>query len=117
MTVRQPLPEAERARQTEDLIGRGETDIARWKDAQNLHSQWDARAAMAAETIPADMSVLDIGCGAMALARHLKPGCRYFPADVVARREGCQVIDLNKREFPQGTYDWITFLGVLGICP
>ena len=49
----------------------------------------------------------------MALEQALKPGCRYQPADVVARREGCFVVDLNRGEFPPGTYDWITFLGVL----
>jgi hypothetical protein len=107
------MPEAERARQTESLIGRGETDLARWKDAQNLHQQWDARAAMAADHIPAGSTVLDVGCGAMALGRCLKAGCRYFPADVVERAPGCRVVDLNKREFPGGSYDWVTFLGVL----
>jgi hypothetical protein len=32
---------------------------------------------------------------------------------VVERRPGCFVVDLNRGEFPPGTYDWVTFLGVL----
>jgi hypothetical protein len=68
---------------------------------------------MAAEWIPADVSVLDVGCGAMALGGLLKPGCRYAPADVVERRPGAFVVDLNRHEFPPGTYDWVSFLGVL----
>ncbi len=57
--------------------------------------------------------MLDIGAGAMTLGTLLKPGCTYQPADVVERRPGCYVVDLNRKEFPPGTYDWITFLGVL----
>lgn len=113
MIARPPTPDPERARRTEQLIGRGETDVQRWSNAQNLHSQWDERASLAANRIPEDASVLDVGCGAMALARYLKPGCRYFPADLIDRGNGCQIVDLNKCEFPAGTYDWIAFLGVL----
>lgn len=114
MTFRAPpLPTSERVRETEDLIARKETDIARWSQFDSLASQWDARAAMAAEWIPAGMRVLDLGCGAMTLASVLKPGCSYFPADVVARRPDCFVVDLNRRQFPPGEYDWVSFLGVL----
>lgn len=108
-----PLPTAARARETEELIAQGTTDVARWSAPGNLATQWDARAAMAAGCIPANSRVLDIGCGAMALGALLKPGCVYVPADVVARRPGAFVVDLNRREFPSGDYDWVTFLGVL----
>lgn len=100
-------------RETEDLIARQATDTARWAAPGNLATQWDARAAAAAEWIPAGTRVLDVGCGAMALGSLLKPGCSYFPADVVERRPGAFVVDLNRREFPPGTYDWVSFLGVL----
>jgi hypothetical protein len=108
-----PQPTSDRARETEALMVRKVTDIARWSRFENLATQWDARAAMAAEWIPAGARVLDLGCGAMTLGGLLKDGCSYFPADVVERRPGAFVVDLNRGEFPPGEYDWITFLGVL----
>jgi hypothetical protein len=108
-----PLPDAERAQRTERLIAEGASDVARWSQPVNLATQWDSRAQRAAAFIPAGARVLDLGCGMMALRQALKPGCTYTPADIVAREPGCLVIDLNKREFPAGQYDWVTFLGVL----
>ena len=108
-----PKPTEDRARLTEQLIRDQGTDTPRWAQMDNLATQWDARAATAAKYIPAGSSVLDIGAGAMALGTALAPGCTYQPADVVERRPGCFVVDLNRREFPPGTYDWVTFLGVL----
>jgi hypothetical protein len=107
------LPTTERVCETEDLIARKATDLKRWAVLDNLATQWDARAAMAAQWIPAGSRVLDVGCGAMALGGLLKPGSSYFPADVVERRPGAFVIDLNAGEFPPGCYDWVSFLGVL----
>ena len=108
-----PLPTSQRLRETEDLIARKATDITRWSEFGSLAAQWDIRAAVAAEWIPAGTRVLDVGCGAMTLGSLLKPGCVYFPADVVERRIGCFVVDLNCRQFPAGSYDWVSFLGVL----
>jgi hypothetical protein len=114
MTARTPpQPTEERARLTEKLMGEKATDVARWENFDNLATQWDARAAMAARLIPAGKRVLDVGAGAMTLGHLLAPGCRYTPADVVERCPGCQVVDLNRGEFPDGTYDWVTFLGVI----
>ncbi len=108
-----PTPTQQRALLTEQLIREGGTDTERWAQQESLATQWDARAAMAAELIPGGSRVLDIGAGAMALGELLKPGCSYQPADVVERRPGCFVADLNRREFPPGDYDWVTLLGVL----
>lgn len=108
-----PQPERERAAATEQLIAEGATDTARWAQMNSLATQWDARAARAAEHIGENAHVLDIGCGAMALKSALKPGCTYQGADVVERAPGCLVVDLNQKQFPPGAYDWITFLGVL----
>jgi hypothetical protein len=108
-----PLPTTQRIHQTAELISRKATDIERWSKIENLATQWDSRAAMAAEWIPDNIRVLDIGCGAMALEKALKNGCQYFPCDVVARRPDCIVADLNRGEFPLEQYDWVTFLGVL----
>jgi len=108
-----PKPSEQRARATEKLIREGGTDTARWAELESLATQWDARAATAAGWIEAGASVLDVGAGAMALESLLKPGCSYYPADVVERRPGCLVVDLNRGEFPRGRYDWVIFLGVL----
>jgi len=108
-----PTPTQERAQQTEQLIRERGTDTARWAQAESLATQWDSRAELAADWIPAGAKVLDVGCGAMALEKLLRPGCTYVPADVVERRQGCYVVDLNKQEFPPGLADWVTFLGVL----
>ena len=114
MTYRAPpQPTTERVRETEALIARKATDVKRWAAFENLATHWDARAAMAADWIPAGSRVLDVGCGAMALGGLLKPGCSYFPADVVERGPGAFVADLNALEFPPGQYDWVSFLGVL----
>ncbi|HET6620555.1 MAG TPA: hypothetical protein VFG64_11475 [Dongiaceae bacterium] len=114
MTFRAPpLPTNERAEHTARLIREGSSDTGRWAKLDSLATQWDSRAAMAARFIPPGQRVLDIGAGAMALRGQLAADCSYFPADIVSRCAGCQVIDLNKGEFPTGNYDWITFLGVL----
>lgn len=114
MTFRAPpLPTSERAQQTERLIREGASDAERWASLDSLATQWDARAVMAARHIPAGQRVLDIGAGAMTLRGQLATGCSYFPADIVSRCPDCQVVDLNKGEFPAGEYDWVTFLGVL----
>ena len=114
MTFRAPpLPTSERAQHTERLIREGNSDTERWAKLESLATQWDSRAAMAARYIPAGQRVLDIGAGAMALRGQLATGCSYFPADIVSRGPECQVVDLNKGQFPAGQYDWVTFLGVL----
>jgi Methyltransferase domain len=108
-----PLPSDSRVTKTQELIARKGTDLARWSELESLATQWDSRAAMAAEWIPAGVRVLDIGCGAMTLSALLKSNCTYIPADLVERRPGCHVIDLNQRQFPPGQYDWVVLLGVL----
>jgi hypothetical protein len=108
-----PTPTAERARSTAELMLQKGTDTPRWAQFESLATQWDKRAAMAAEWIDAGSRVLDVGAGAMALGSVLQPQCSYQPADVVERRPGCFVVDLNRGEFPPGEYDFVTFLGVL----
>jgi hypothetical protein len=115
MTYRPPpTSSSSRAAETEELIARKATDVARWAQSTSLASQWDSRAKQAADLIgPLPVRVLDVGAGAMALRGFLPAGASYTPADVVERCEGCQVADLNKGEFPLGRYDWVSFLGVL----
>src|SRR5262249_11209127 len=61
------------------------SDRTRWADPGQLEAAWEPRAKLAARFVPAGARVLDIGCGAMALERHLPAGCSYQPCDLVAR--------------------------------
>lgn len=108
-----PLPSAERRTLTEKLRATSGSDVDRWRDVASVKGHWDWRAAAAARFIPASSRVLDLGAGAMALRRFLAPNCVYVPCDLVARVPDALVADLNKGEFPSGTYDWVTTLGVL----
>ena len=92
------------------------TDIARWSNPAALDPAWDARAQLAADFIPAGARVLDLGCGRMALKRHLPDSCSYQPCDLVARDAATIVCDFNAGEFPDeaaAEADVITMLGVL----
>lgn len=108
-----PLPTDERLARTQELIAEQGSDVARWREQTSLATQWNARARLAASLIEPGARVLDVGCGDMALRGFLPTGCRYVPADIVARAEDCLVVDLNKGQFPQGEYDVVCFLGVL----
>jgi len=95
------------------------TDMQRWSNPDSLLGEWDSRAQVAAQYIPAGATVLDIGCGKMALEKFLPYGCRYLPADLVARDDRTTVCDLNAGQFPQqqaSRADVITLLGVIEYC-
>lgn len=109
-----PLPSDARARRTEGLIARKESDLARWADAGELASQWADRSKLAAALVgTGPRRLLDVGAGDMALRGFLPQDCDYVAADIVSRGPGCLVADLNRGQFPAGTYDCVTFLGVL----
>lgn len=92
----------------------GATDTERWSNSANLEASWNARAKLAADFIPAGATVLDLGCGAMALETFLPPGCRYIPCDLVARDERTIVCNFNEQPIPSvPDTTHITFLGVL----
>lgn len=106
------MDEAQRRKQT---IEAGQTDVARWSDPKQLEPAWEARAITAAAFIKAGTRVLDIGCGAMALERHLPFGATYQPCDIVARDNRTIVADLNANGVPLDAVakaDLVTMLGV-----
>jgi hypothetical protein len=106
------MDESERRKQT---IEAGQTDLTRWSDPKQLEPAWEARAVMAADFIAAGTRILDIGCGAMKLERHLPFGAKYQPCDVVARDDRTIVVDLNTQDLPVDAVkaaDLVTMLGV-----
>ncbi|MFM9862418.1 MAG: hypothetical protein ACKVRO_02325 [Micropepsaceae bacterium] len=106
------MDEAQRRRET---IEAGQTDIARWSDPKQLEPAWEARAVTAAAFVKVGTRVLDIGCGAMALERHLPFGASYQPCDIVARDARTIVADLNANGAPLDAVakaDLVTMLGV-----
>ena len=73
----------------------------------------DERAAVAAQFIEPGSSVLDIGCGAMLIRKHLAPDVKYVGYDIVPELPETHVIDLDAHEFPSGHWDYVILLGVL----
>lgn len=103
-----------RLERVSQLIDERASDTERWRNPLHADGALDhSRSQRVAGIIPPGVSVLDLGCGAMALQQYLAPGCRYHPADLVPRGGDSQVVDLNKGQFPVGQFDWITLLGVL----
>ena len=88
-------------------------DAEYWSDPANYVRSWDTRAARAAALIEPGKTVLDLGCGRMALRSLLPQGCRYIPADLTKWSDDVIVVDLNRQEFPGGSYDYVVMLGVL----
>lgn len=105
-----PDTRASTTRLLQDVRG---SDGARWADPDEILRGAQARARAAATLIPAASRVLDLGAGAMALAKELPAKCAYAPADLVARSDACHVVDLNQRQFPPGRYDVVTMLELL----
>lgn len=106
------MDEADRRKR---VIDARQTDLGRWSDARQLEPQWEARAIVAANFVAAGARVLDVGCGAMKLERHLPFGCAYQPCDVVARDARTIVVDLNNAPIPDKALadaDLVVMLGV-----
>lgn len=108
-----PIGSAEEAARRRELVAAGVTDKARWSDPAQLEAAWNERARQTATYIPVGAHVLDLGCGAMALRTMLPQGCRYTPADLVARSEDTILVDFNQEQFPDGKFDVAVLLNVL----
>lgn len=105
---------AERLAEVTDMvIAHKSSDGVRWADPDQIINGARERALAAAAVIPAGSSVLDLGAGAQELRSALPPGCSYMSADLMARSEACQIVDLNQGQFPGGRYDVVALLEVL----
>ena len=49
----------------------------------------------------------------MALRRHLPSACTYHPADLYQWTSDVRQVDIDKRIFPEGAFDYVVLLGVL----
>jgi hypothetical protein len=108
------LTSDERVQRTRMLAAQKRSDVERWSDPRNLYCRSAmVRASAAAQFIPDDCRVLDLGAGGEAMRNCLGPGCTYVPADLVARGASTVVVDLNRGEFPSGCYDVVVALAVL----
>ncbi|HEV7689826.1 MAG TPA: putative nucleotide-diphospho-sugar transferase [Hyphomonadaceae bacterium] len=107
------LSDGDRRKRTQAMLDAGQSDRPRWANTDNLKAGWDERASAVARLISPPGTVLDLGCGAMALEKELAPGVVYVPADLVSRDERTLVFDANSGRLPDQDADVVTALGVL----
>lgn len=91
------------------------TNIERWQSIHTESRKWRGRYRLIAKHILPGESVIESGCGDMALRKYLHPNSAYQPSDLIARNDDCLVIDLNKDlpENLQTRYSVAVFAGVL----
>jgi hypothetical protein len=78
----------------------GKADVARWANIGNHEPSWEERTRLIAGLIPPGSRVIEFGAGRMALEGLLDAESRYVPSDLVSRRPGTVVCDLNARPLP-----------------
>ena len=91
------------------------TDKRRWRKVATEVPPWDQRNKLIGKLIPANSSVVDLGCGAMTLKGWLPPGCVYQPCDVVKSAPEVILCDFNEGLYPalDRKYDYVVCSGVL----
>jgi tetratricopeptide (TPR) repeat protein len=93
---------------------RPEKELARWSDVASLEPLWNERAHHAADFIPAGSTVMDLGCGAMALEQFLPFGSGYVPYDVAPRDSRTILCDFNEHPIPRPPAS-VTHAACLGV--
>jgi len=79
----------------------------------NCNESYDDRIKLMAKFVTPLSSVLDIGCGQMALKKYLPYKCSYSPCDLVIRSEDTIICDLNKDvSMIKNHYDYIFCSGI-----
>jgi hypothetical protein len=84
------------------LQGRGACQAmlqARWEDIEYFDDSWRQRISQMADFIPANATVMDLGCGREWLREIVGPE-NYTGVDYRRRGEGTVICDFNKGQFP-----------------
>jgi hypothetical protein len=92
------------------------THKRRWKEvAFDPNPHWDWRNKIISGLIPANSSVVDLGCGAQTIRRHLPGGCKYQPCDLIKSTPDVVLCDFNAGIYPElaSRYDYVICSGVL----
>lgn len=102
-----------------DDQGRLIVNTERWQSIADESGKWRGRYRALASHIVARSSVIEFGCGSMALRDMLPPGCTYQASDIVSRCADCLVLDLTQPLPPRlaASYDAAVFAGVLEYVP
>ena len=76
------------------------TDLNKWEKFQ-FPKEWTIRSQRIAELVPRESWVFEFGAGDSNLSALLDPSCTLVSSDLIARRPGMVVLDLNRRPLPQ----------------
>lgn len=113
MTPFYDLPEQERIALTEAVIANGTTLQARWEGLKEAEANpWSRRSQRAGELLGPVRTLLDVGCGTMAL-EHFVQATIYIPSDVTWRDSRTIVMDYNLSGPPAIEVEAVAVLGVL----
>jgi len=75
------------------------TDAEKW-NSYAFPNEWSLRSSRMAAFVPSGSTVYEFGAGRSILAEFLPATCILISSDVIERRPGMLVVDLNRRPFP-----------------
>ncbi|MGY5850401.1 hypothetical protein [Salegentibacter sp. F14] len=103
-----------RRKTTKALREKGESDLNRWKNPDELDESWDERTYILASFIKPGARVIEFGAGNLSLKTRLPVNCLYQASDIVCRYPDVIKCDLNEEiQIDMRQYDTTVFSGVL----
>lgn len=87
------------------------TKKKRWKDGYSHISRSEYASKIIKKYKP--QTLLDVGAGNMDLKKFLPIEIGYTPADLYKRNENTIVFDLNKKQFTNKKFDFISAIGLI----